>query len=135
MRFLDRINKSLFKNADKIRLEYCPYPKSCLPTSYDVGHNKAGVCCGIIHNSPNLDCVRICQFIHKKGKLLVDEHFLTPLEALNVARCLMTAIETSFDCNTAYEKHRLALNKARRNADMRPAVDKISIRNKSKENK
>lgn len=121
MKFLTKIKKKTLKDSEKHRHPVCLYPKSCFPIRYTFGINKAGTCCGIIPDSNNLDCVRICTFFRHKGRLKHYSNFMTPDEALEAALCLIAVANEALLCCKDYDKYYRDLCKTRKNGDNHPA--------------
>lgn len=121
-RFLDQLTKKDVREANKNRIKDCPYPKSCMPNSYTIGKNKAGVCVGIIHNVNHLDCIRICNFFEdlEANKLAWHENFMTPDEAIAQARALLMAAENALNSSSSYNNHYKHLHKLRKQGDKTP---------------
>lgn len=121
MKFLNKMRKLDIQKMRKHHLELCPYTNTCLPVSYHVGTNKAGICAGLIEASPNLDCIRLCVFYEIKRKVKILEHFFTPDEAMDTIHSLALTVRESLDSNSDYKKYYKELCKARRNGDEAPA--------------
>jgi len=107
----------------KHKLKDCPYAESCIPISYQVDKDGAGVCAGLIYKSNNLDCIRLCQFWRDldSKEIKVFEHFMTPDEALSTINSLGNAIRASLDYASSYQNHYEELCRARDNGDKAPS--------------
>jgi hypothetical protein len=123
VKYIDLLKLSEKRKMSKHRLKFCPYLKSCIPVSYYVDKDGAGVCAGLIYKSDNLDCIRLCQFIRdlntKEIKFL--ENFMTPDEALNTTNALNQAIKASLDFASSYQNYYKELCQARDNGDKAPS--------------
>ena len=114
MKFIDSLDRQPRQNMSRARKKVvlCPFPDGCYPVSYYIGTNGAGHCCGMMTKATNLDCVRMCVFSEKldgevavKGKMEYTERFMTPTEAMSLARALVSAAENAIEFNSEYRRH------------------------------
>jgi len=126
-RFID-----LFKGKEKIgsararrRLEgLCPYPKACYPAAFRVGDNDAGSCCGLIDNVEDLDCIRLCVWHtivsedrSRTGEIEALEFFMTPAEAIEMSRNILSGVENAITYNSQYDAHSKHLRELREKSE------------------
>ena len=122
-KFLDLLKAKDRRASGRNRLANCPYKDSCMPVSYHVGGNSAGVCAGLIYKSNNLDCIRQCIFYEDLGtkELKTLQHFMTPDEALHCIHSLALAVGVALDYASSYKEYYEALCKLRDDGDKTPS--------------
>jgi hypothetical protein len=104
------------------RLKQCRYRKSCIPVVYEVDNELKGVCCGIVHKSKNLDCIRTCLFFFNAKKEVESlSYFMTPAEALGHASCLISTTKVVLERSSSYDQYHTELVKIRESGNNHPA--------------